>query len=151
VEVSTYHANARQAGKYWHIHVPEVDRVTQARNVREIESMARDLIAIMEDVPADSFDLAVNITLPATVENHMAAAERLRKEAALANARAAVEARAAAVELAKDLPLRDVAILLGVSHQRVHQLISHAENAGLVARTRNGRAGGADEREKAHH
>lgn len=46
-------------GQFWLIRVPEVDRATQARHLREVEAMARDLIAIMEDVAPDSFALDV--------------------------------------------------------------------------------------------
>jgi hypothetical protein len=35
--------------------VPEVARTTRARMLREVEPMARDLIAIMDNIPADSF------------------------------------------------------------------------------------------------
>jgi hypothetical protein len=42
---------------------PEVQRTTQARTLREVEPMARDLIAIMEDVPADSFTLFMDVPI----------------------------------------------------------------------------------------
>lgn len=60
--MKTYHAEVTRDGKWWSIHVPEIDRTTQARNRGEIELMARDLIAIMEDVPPSSFalDVAIN-------------------------------------------------------------------------------------------
>jgi hypothetical protein len=34
-------------GRFWLIHVPEIDRHTQARHLREIDTMARDLVAVM--------------------------------------------------------------------------------------------------------
>ena len=58
------------------------------------------------------------------VREHLAAAERLRDDAAEATRRAAEESRAAARELAASgLSLRDVGEALGVSHQRAHQLV----------------------------
>ncbi|HEY2086234.1 MAG TPA: hypothetical protein VGH54_09445 [Mycobacterium sp.] len=122
--MSTYHANVERDGKFWLIHVPEVDRVTQARHVREIERMARDLVATMEDVEPGSFDLEVSIDLPKYAQDHLKASRAYRHEALEANRRSAEEARIAARSLAEDLPLRDVAELLGVSHQRVHQLVN---------------------------
>lgn len=122
--MSIYHAEVQRAGKYWHIRVPEIDRVTQARNVAEIETMARDLIAIMEDVEPDSFDLTVAIKLPEETQAHIDAARELRREADAMSQRAAEEARTAARELAAEMPLRDVAGVLGVSHQRAHQLVN---------------------------
>lgn len=47
-----YHANATRDDRFRLVHVPEVDRHTQARTVDEIEVMARDLIAIMTGVDA---------------------------------------------------------------------------------------------------
>jgi hypothetical protein len=56
---AAYHAEVDRDGKVWRIRVPEVARTTQARTLREVESMARDLIAIMDNIPADSFGLDV--------------------------------------------------------------------------------------------
>ena len=56
-----YHAEVARDGDFWHIRVPEVGRSTQARTDDEIEPMARDLIAIMDEIPADSFRLEVMI------------------------------------------------------------------------------------------
>lgn len=44
--------------------VPEINHYTQARNFCEVEPMARDLIAVMRDVAADSFTLEVSVELP---------------------------------------------------------------------------------------
>ena len=49
VAVSTYHVRVERDEKHWMLHVPEIGRVTQARNLREVEPMARDLIAVMEE------------------------------------------------------------------------------------------------------
>lgn len=121
--MSTYHAQVKRGDKYWVIYVPEVDRYTQARHVREIETMARDLVAVMVEAEPDSFDLEVSITLPQEQQAHVDAARRLRQEADELSRRATEEARAAARELAAEMPLRDVAVVLDVSYQRVHQLV----------------------------
>ena len=57
--MTTYHAEVSQDGKFWRVRVPEVARTTQARTLNEVEPMARDLIAIMDGIDADSFDLEV--------------------------------------------------------------------------------------------
>jgi len=125
--MNTYTARVERDGRLWLIHVPEIDRYTQARNLREVETMARDLVAVMLDVEPDSFDLVVEVVLPENVREHVAAAERLRAESTRANAAAAEEARAAARGLAAaGLPVRDIGIALGVSHQRAHQLLNPA-------------------------
>lgn len=120
----SYTAEVERDGRFWLVWVPEVERVTQARNLREVEPIARDLVAMMLEIAPDSFDLEIHIKLPADVAEHLSAAQRLREESARANSAAAEEARAAAQALAEaGLPLRDIGIALGVSHQRAHQLL----------------------------
>ena len=114
-ELRTYHAEVDRDGKAWRIHVPEVARTTQARTLREVESMARDLIAIMDNIPADSFDLDVTLTLPADVQAELDRSAELRDEAARSQAEAAQLARRAARRLRdQGLPLQDVGKALGV-------------------------------------
>jgi hypothetical protein len=121
--VDTYHANVERDGRFWLIRVPEIGRSTQARYLREVEEMARDLIAVMREVAPDSFDVVVSYRLPKSVQAHLARAAKLRKESDLAKSRAADESRAAVRELVDaGLPLRDIGQLLGVSHQRAAQL-----------------------------
>jgi predicted RNase H-like HicB family nuclease len=54
-----YEAIAEQDGDAWVIRVPEIDRATQAHSLAEAEEMARDLIHVTTDRPADSFDVEV--------------------------------------------------------------------------------------------
>lgn len=55
---------AQRDGSWWAITVPELDGVfSQARRLDRVEYMARDVISLMLEVPADSFDVDV-------VENH---------------------------------------------------------------------------------
>ncbi len=53
---------------FWLVFVPEINRYTRARNLGEVEPMARDLIAVMRDVAADSFTLEVSVELPTARE-----------------------------------------------------------------------------------
>ncbi len=123
----TYNATARRGERYWIIEVPEIGHSTQARNVKEVDVMARDLIAVMLEVPADSFDVDVHFEVPQEAKGHLEAAARLREAAARANASAAEESRAAAFALKQmGLPLRDIGKLLGVSFQRADQLAKGA-------------------------
>jgi hypothetical protein len=51
---------AEPDGGYWFLRIEELPELfTQARFAGEIEYMARDLIAITQEVPPDSFDLLV--------------------------------------------------------------------------------------------
>jgi hypothetical protein len=126
--VRTYHAEVDRDGTVWRIRVPEVAGTTQARTLREVEAMARDLIAIMDDIPADSFDLETTLTLPAEVRAELDQSAELRERAARSQAQAAQLVRRAARRLRdQGLPLQDVGKALGVSFQRAKQLIDEAD------------------------
>ena len=87
--------------------------------------MTQDLIELMTGAKAGAFTVEYDIELPEAVREHLARAEQLRSESAEAQAAAAAEVRAAARELHQGgLPLRDVGQLLGISHQRAHQLVA---------------------------
>ena len=123
--MKTYHPLVRRGERFWIVHIPEIDQLTQARNLAEVEPMARDLVAVWLEVPADSFAVDVDIELPAQVRRHLDQAARHRKEAAHAQSAAAREYRAAARELkANGLTVRDIGKALDISHQRAQQLMS---------------------------
>lgn len=129
-EVKTYHAEVERDGRFWHIRVPEIERSTQARHLREVEFMARDLVAVMENLAPDSFALDVHIELPDDVREELARSAELREQAASAQAEAARLSRDAARRLYdQGMPLRDIGKILGVSFQRAKQLIDQARQA----------------------
>jgi hypothetical protein len=127
--MSVYRVDVERDGRFWHIRVPEVERSTQARNLREIEPMARDLIAPMEEVPEDSFELSIHIKLPRDIQQALNDSAALREHAAHDQSEAARLTRRAARRLHEEegLPLRDVGVALGVSYQRAHQLVDEAK------------------------
>ncbi|HEY9312984.1 hypothetical protein [Williamsia sp.] len=119
-------AVASRDGKFWLVHVPEIGHYTQARTVREIESMVTDLVAVSEEVPAESVEVtSISFTLPDDVQEQLHRAEERQQDATRANSEAA-EARRAAARLLHDkgLTYRDVGGVLGISHQRAAQLIA---------------------------
>ncbi|PDQ34983.1 MAG: hypothetical protein B5766_08310 [Candidatus Lumbricidophila eiseniae] len=121
----TYTVTAERSGRFWAIDIPEIQGGhTQARSLTEVDVMARDCICILKDIPADSFDIDVSVKLPTTAQEHLTAARSLSAQAVAVQAKAAAESRAAARELkAAGLTLREIGIVLGVSHQRAHQLV----------------------------
>jgi hypothetical protein len=125
--MSTYTARVERGEQFWLVTIPEIQRTTQARTLREVEPMARDLIAVMEQVDPHSFELKADIVFPSAAYEHWTRAAKLREESARTQAEAAEEARHAALMLAEmGLTVRDVGTVLGVSHQRAAQLISAA-------------------------
>ncbi|WP_237155319.1 HicB family toxin-antitoxin system [Mycobacteroides abscessus] len=122
--MTTYHAVASRDTKYWLVHVPEIDKYTQARALAEVEPMARDLIALWLEIPEDSFDVVTQIKLPPLVQSLLDKAAEHRETAQEFNSLAASEYRQAASELKnRGLTVRDVGMALGVSHQRAQQLV----------------------------
>jgi len=123
--MTTYHARVVRGDVFWLVHVPEIDHYTQARNLGEVESMARDLIAVMKEIDPQSFTLEVSVELPDEVTVHLKRSQALRQESNRTKHLAAQEVRVAAKELReRGLTVRDIGAALDVSYQRAHQLIS---------------------------
>lgn len=121
-----YVARVRREGRWWIVEVPEIGEVTQARRIRDVTSAARELIAVTLDLPLESVDVAVDIEPIEGVDVAAGLAHvRTMHESAMTferQARAEVAGLAQALSAA-DVPLRDVGAILGISHQRAHQLI----------------------------
>lgn len=119
-----YKAKVERGERYWLVTVDGVG-MTQARNLREVPEMVRDLVATVLDVAPDSFRVQWAIELSPEVLQHLSRAQSLREESKRAQSEAAKELRLAAKTLREqNLPLRDIGEVLGVSYQRAHQLVS---------------------------
>lgn len=123
--MSAFEVSVERDGRRWLVHVPELRRTTTARNLGEVDSVARDLVSSARDLDGDDVELELHIDLPADARRHLAAARQLREQSARANSAAAAEARAAARALsAAGMSLRDVGQAMGVSYQRASQLLA---------------------------
>lgn len=124
--MKTYKVITGRRGKWWWIEVPDVDMgFSQARTLREVPSMAVDVISALLDVPADSFAVKVTVNgeeaeLARLVESTSAAAEEATR-AAMAQKREAVLAL-----VAKEMPVRDIAELLHLAPSYIHQISKRA-------------------------
>lgn len=124
-EVTDYNAIVTRSEPGWSIYVPEIDRHTYAAHLREIEEMARDLVQVMTDLPIEGITVAIH--LPDDLAGAIAAMRRAREGVTAAEAAARDTQQAAAMALRDaGAPLRDIAAALGVSHQRVHQILEEA-------------------------
>ncbi|GIG21760.1 hypothetical protein Cch01nite_24840 [Cellulomonas chitinilytica] len=124
---TTYTATAVREGRWWTITVPDVDGVTQARRLADAPTMARELVAVTLAVPLDTVEVALAVArvdgLDVGAELDAIRAER--EQAAALERDASQRAQRLARDLAAaDVTLRDVGAILGVSHQRAHQLVS---------------------------
>lgn len=123
----TYTARAIRSGNWWAIEVPELEGVfTQARRLDQVEAMARDAIAGVLDVEPDSFDVVVAPQLPADWQEQLDQLECIRSAAETLMSMVSSKMRETARLLhdGQGLPLREVGAVLGVSHQRIHQVLA---------------------------
>ena len=120
-----YTVRARRVGKWWALDVEGVVGAhTQVRRIDQADAIAREAIAGVLDVAPDSFALAVAPVVPAAVRDMVAEATQARSQAAHAQEVAAQLMRVAARQLVEEgLTVRDAGELLGVSHQRIAQLV----------------------------
>lgn len=127
----SYTMELTREGKWWHVYVPELDRVTQGRTLADADEMARDLICIVAEdrgihLDPDSIELRRTVRLPDGVVSHLRHADELREQARQTQQAALDEQSAAVRELRKSgVSLRDAGTALGLSHQRVSQLANH--------------------------
>lgn len=120
-----YTVRARRIGGWWALDVERVPGVhTQVRRIDQAEEMAREAIAGVLDIGAGSFEVVVAPEMPAPVRAIVDQATTARSEAAQAQDAAAQLTRDAARRLVQEgLTVRDAGVLLGVSHQRIAQLV----------------------------
>ncbi|MHB2023336.1 MAG: hypothetical protein ACYCO3_08410 [Mycobacteriales bacterium] len=121
----SYAAVCRRIGDWWAIEVPQVRGVhTQTRRLDQVEGMTREAIALLLDVPADSFDVSVEPLLDPDVQATVSAAtEASEKARGAAKDAGRLQREAARTLLAKyRLTVRDAGTLLRLSPQRVSQL-----------------------------
>jgi len=116
----------RDESGWWVAQVREVSAaITQGRTVAQARTRIREALAlVIGDKEAEAAKLVDDVRLPARVKRSLARVAAARRKAEAAQT-ASVQATGEAVRiLAKDLGLsvRDVGELVGLSHQRVHQL-----------------------------
>lgn len=117
-----FEAVAHKEGKWWEIHIHELDQVTQTRKATDIEYMALDLAAAVTGL--DPEEITVNVTLRPpgdAMERWAQAREDIEKGQELSQ-KGAAESRAIIAELGKEFNGTEIARMLGVSTQRISQL-----------------------------
>jgi predicted RNase H-like HicB family nuclease len=132
----TYTARVRRSGAWWAIDVPELPGVySQARRLDRVESMSRDAIALYLDVDPTTLEIRVETNLPSDLRRDFDALGRLRAEADRVQAESSGAMRNLTHELlGRGLSVRDAATILGISHQRVSQLVRRESEAVAGAR-----------------
>ncbi len=109
----------------WVIHVPAIRRTAESRNLRNVDDLVVRLIHETTKEPVSRIRLDYEFALPRSVRERLERGRRLRRTSVEAQAKATAEYRAVARYLHEaGMPLRNVGEVLGVSHQRAHQLLN---------------------------
>lgn len=126
-DVTTYTAQLeREADGRWTVELLEEPRVhTWGNTVIQALSRVREAAAMWFDTDEASIELIPAPVLPKTALRIIEQAGQARDQARTADRVAIEKTTKAAVELARrGISLRDAAAILGISHQRVHQLLT---------------------------
>ncbi len=125
--MTCYTAVARRSDGWWAVDVPAIPGArSQARRLDHVEAMAREVIGLLLDADPDSFEIDVEVDLPEQVRQRVDAVGRARADADDAAQLATGLTGRTALDLRDQLGLsmRDIGRLLGISHQRVAQLLN---------------------------
>jgi len=140
-----YRVNVTRERDAWLADVPDVPGAhTFARSLSALQRSVREVVVLMTDRPddaVDDFDLDVRYEIGDS-SAAVAVARRARAEAERAERASAEAVRQAVAELPSSLSVRDVAALLGVSHQRVAQVRAETGRSRHPAGGRRRAAGG---------
>ena len=120
-------ATATRTGQWWAIDVSDVagGLHTQARRLDQVASAVIDAVALVANVSPDAIGVDVIPVLPEAEADLIESARTASQEAAQAAERASRLSRQVVEQLRSEgLTVRDVGGLLGVSPQRVSQLLN---------------------------
>jgi len=112
---------------YWLVELVEEPRVhTYGRTLAKAREHILDATVLWFEVAAEEVRIVEDIRLPGPVKASLELARKEREKAQAAQDAAAGATREAARALVKDghLSVRDAAEVLGLSHQRVQQLLA---------------------------
>ena len=125
--MKTYTARLeREKDGRWTVELAEEPRVhTWAKTVDQALARVREAAALWFDADEDDIEVIPQPVLPKTTGRTVEQARQARQDARNAD-RLAVEQtkKAAAALTARGISMRDAAAILGISHQRVHQLLA---------------------------
>ena len=114
----------RDEAGWWVATVKGVSAQAQGRTIEQAQERILDALSVLLDMEAAQLDLRHDIRLPSAARKALGAAAKASTRAKLEAARSDHATRGAAEALVKcGMSLRDAGTLLGVSRQRVHQIL----------------------------
>ena len=126
---NTTEVHVVRSGRWWAISVPSMPSCfSQCRRLEQVDEYAREAIALGRGgIPDEVGELDVSVTAPDDVASLITHADQATAAARTASAEAVQARRQAALALSeRGYPTRDIGALLGISHQRVSQLLTEA-------------------------
>ncbi len=126
VAMSNYTVTAERSGRWWVLQALEAPgAISQVARLEQADQI-REAIAFVTGEPEDAISISLVPTLPGQSEeilaNYRATRERYEEVRA---ALAATQAELARLLVdVQHLSVRDAGTIMGVSHQRVHQLVN---------------------------
>lgn len=135
VAVTEYIVTAEHTGKWWVLQAVDVPgAISQVARLDHAEQI-REAIAFVAGVPEADVEVVVHPVLEVELEAALTKHHASRQHAEDAANDAADSSRRLARELAeRGFSLRDIGVMLGVSHQRVHQLINDRKRQSTSAK-----------------
>jgi hypothetical protein len=130
--MTTYKARTYRSNDWWAVEITDglpdnMLGVTQVRRVTEAEQAARNVIADLLEVDPDSANLELHIDAPTPIKKQQRLLEAAEANLLAARTDAMTIRRQLATEAIEEgLTMREAGVLLGVSHQRVKQLVDDA-------------------------
>ncbi len=123
MDQAMHQAIARKDGRWWTVEVPELDVTGQARNLAEVDDVAREIVALVLDVDPGDVCVRTTVGLPGDLQERWQAARLRAARAAAEQVAAAVESRAVVRALRlQNWTYKEAAAALGLSEQRVHRI-----------------------------
>ena len=125
--VKTYTARLeREKDSRWTVELEEEPRVhTWGKTVEQALARVREAAALWFQTDEDDIELVPQPVLPKAAGRTVEQARQAREQARNADRLAVERTRKAAAALTRrGISMRDVAAILGISHQRVHQLLA---------------------------
>lgn len=127
----TYTVLARRSDDgWWALSCPQVRGAhSQVRRLDRAVEMARDAIGGVLDIDPSEVVVELQVRLPPGLKSPVRSIERSAASARAAAAKAAqAQVDAARSLVDQGLTFRDAAVILGISHQRVGQLVAESRN-----------------------
>jgi DNA-binding CsgD family transcriptional regulator len=139
----TYTVTAKRWARGWELHVEGVG-VTQAPSLSKAEAIAREYIAFALDIDEKALEVDVVPQLDSVLAEQVKTARAQVRDAERRQREAAAKQREVAKQLGQSgLSGREIAAVLGLTPQRVSQLIGTSANK-TAARARRAGQGAAD-------